>query len=65
MSATRTVHIPEELCLAAEKKFKRRFDSADELLTELLKELVSDTALSMDEHEQRIVEERLKGLGYI
>ena len=65
MTATRAVHLPEELCRAAEKKFARRFDSVDELVAELLKQLVSDSALAMDEDEQKIVEERLKGLGYI
>lgn len=65
MSSLRTVAVPEELCQAAERKFAHRFDTLDELLTELLKELLRDSALLTDENEQRVIEERLKGLGYI
>jgi hypothetical protein len=65
MSSVRTVAIPEELCRAAERKFAHRFGTLDELLTELLKELLRDNALVLDENEQRVIEERLKGLGYI
>ena len=65
MSSFRTVAIPEELGRAAEQKFAHRFGGLDELLTELLKELVRDNATVNDEQEQRVIEERLKGLGYI
>lgn len=65
MNAFRTVSISEDLCAAAELKFAHRFSSIDELVGALLKELLRDDALTMDEEEQRIVEERLKGLGYV
>ena len=65
MSSFRTVAIPEQLCRAAEQKFAHRFGALDELLTELLKELVRDNATANDEQEQRVIEERLKSLGYI
>jgi hypothetical protein len=64
MSATRTISLPEELCLRAEGKFSARFGSIEDLLTSLLTELLRDDA-PMDEREQQIVEERLKGLGYV
>jgi Arc/MetJ-type ribon-helix-helix transcriptional regulator len=65
MSADRTISLPEGLCEAAEKKFGHRFGSVEELVRATLRELLRDNALAMDESEQRIVEERLKGLGYI
>jgi hypothetical protein len=65
MSSFRTVAIPEELCRAAEQKFAHRFGALDELLTEVLKELLRDNLTANYEQEQRIIEERLKALGYI
>ncbi len=65
MDRVRSVALPENLCGAAEQKFARRFGSLDELLTAALEELVRDDAVKMDEKEQQIIEERLKGLGYI
>jgi hypothetical protein len=54
-----------ELCQLAEEKFKSRFSSVDELLTAILNQLLVGEALIMDEGEQRLLEERLKALGYI
>jgi hypothetical protein len=65
MSGFRTISVPEELCRAAEQRFAHRFSTMDELVSELLRELLRDNAMAMDESERRIVEERLKGLGYI
>jgi len=65
MSELREVKLPAELCTAAEQKFRARFGSVEELLTFLLREITEDTAARLDEAEQRIIEERLKGLGYI
>lgn len=64
-STMRTVVLPEDLCRVAETRFAHRFESLDELITAVLKELVSEHALVMDENEQRVIEERLRGLGYI
>jgi hypothetical protein len=65
MDGKRSVALPEELCLTVEKKFAHRFGGLEELLTAALEELGRDDALKMDEKEQQIIEERLKGLGYI
>lgn len=65
MSESRKVVLPEELCSAAEKKFVHRFAGIEELLAVALGELVRDDAAGMDEKEEQIIEERLKGLGYI
>ena len=65
MTRTRTVSLPEDLCEAAEQRLLHRFGSLDELVTALLREMVRDEATVMDKHEQRVVEERLRALGYI
>jgi hypothetical protein len=65
MDGKRIVTLPEELCSSVERRFAHRFGGLEELLTAALEELVRDDALQMDENEQKIIEERLKGLGYI
>ena len=65
MSSFRTISLPEDLCEAAERRFGHRFGSVEELVSATLRELLRDGALAMNESEQKIVEERLKGLGYI
>lgn len=65
MDPVRRVTLREDLCSAAEKKFADRFAGLEELLNSALEELVRDDALHIDEKEQQIIEERLKGLGYI
>jgi hypothetical protein len=65
MNGMREVSLPEDLCAAAEKKFARKFGSLEELLTFILRELSRDEALQLDHAEQRIIEERLRELGYI
>lgn len=61
----RKVELPEDLCAAAEQKFGQRFGSVEELLAYVLQDLLRDEACRLDQAEQRIVEERLKELGYI
>jgi hypothetical protein len=61
----RQVRLPEELCAAAEAKFGQQFKSLEELLTFLLRELLSGDTVKFDEAEERLVEERLRELGYI
>lgn len=65
MNGIRTVLLPEDLCAQAEKKFAPRFGTLDEFLNSVMAELLRDDAAAMDEREQKIIEERLKGLGYI
>ena len=62
---TRNIAVPEELCHTVEQKFAGRFTSVDEVVVFLLQELLRDDALKMDEQEQKIIEERLRGLGYV
>ena len=65
MATTREVHLAEALCASVEQKFGHRFGSLDETVSAILSQLVRDDALIMDAREQQIIEERLKGLGYI
>jgi hypothetical protein len=62
---TRSVGLPSALCNAAEQKFASRFGTLELFLTYVLQELVRDDAAQLDQDEQRIVEERLKDLGYV
>jgi hypothetical protein len=61
----RTVQLPADLCVAAEKKLGQRFGSLEELLAFVLRDLTRDEASHLDEAEQRLVEQRLRELGYL
>jgi hypothetical protein len=64
-SDLREVRLPAELCNDAERRFAERFGTLEQLLTFLLRELLRDEAAQMDQAEQRVVEQRLRDLGYI
>jgi len=61
----REVRLPAQLCEAAERRFAERFGSVEELLTFVLQNLLRDDVAQMDQAEQRLIEERLRDLGYI
>lgn len=61
----RTVNLPEDLCSAAEKSLKGRFDSLEALLSFLLQEIAKDEAGRFDEADEQIIEQRLRDLGYL
>ncbi len=65
MSGLREVRLSEDLCAAAERKFGARFKDVEDLLEFVLKDLLRDEASQLDLTEQRIVEDRLRALGYI
>ena len=65
MSDVREIRLPEDLCFTAEKKFGGRFDSLDELVAFLLRELVSGDTAELDRSDQAAIEQRLKDLGYL
>ena len=64
-SDLRELRLPAELCTDAERRFAERFGNLEQLLTFLLRELLRDEAAQMDQAEQRVVEQRLRDLGYI
>jgi hypothetical protein len=65
MAEFREIRIPEDLCASAERTFAGKFSSLEELVAYLLREVTSDEAVRIDEAEQKMIEERLKALGYI
>ena len=65
MRNTRNICLPEELCRAAEHEFGQRFQSIDEMITELLRELLRDDAARMDKQELEVIEQRLRSMGYV
>ncbi len=65
MTETRELRLPADLCDAAEKKFEHEFETLEELLTFILRDLLRDDAVHANEAEQRLVEERLRELGYL
>ncbi|HME35360.1 MAG TPA: hypothetical protein VKF84_08985 [Candidatus Sulfotelmatobacter sp.] len=65
MTEMRDVQLPADLCAAAEKKFGHVFASLEELLAFVLRDLARDEAARFDEAEQRLVEQRLRELGYL
>jgi hypothetical protein len=64
-SEVRDLRLPADLCHDAEQRFASRFGSLEELLVFVLRELLRDQATKMDQAEQRVIEQRLKDLGYM
>jgi hypothetical protein len=65
MTELREVRLPEDLCAAVEKKFGNTFVGVDELLAFVLRDLLRDESAQADQAEQRLVEQRLRELGYL
>jgi hypothetical protein len=64
MTEMRQVRLPGELCTAVEAKFGDKFGNVEELLVFVLQDLLRDDA-AQSEAEKRMVEERLRELGYL
>lgn len=65
MSDVRNVQLPADLCVSAEKQFSQSFGTVEELLIFVLRDLLRDDTDRLDLAEQRLVEERLRELGYL
>jgi hypothetical protein len=65
MTEMRDVRLPADLCAACEQKFGHVFGTLEELLVFVLRDLSCDEAAPADQAEQRLVEERLRELGYL
>ncbi len=65
LTEMRTVHLPAELCDRAERRFGKEFGNLEQLLDFVLRDLLQDDAARADEGEQRIIEQRLRDLGYL
>jgi hypothetical protein len=65
MPQMRTLQLPDNLCANAEEKFGHVFGNIEAMLEFVLRDLLHDEALVADEAEQRMVEDRLRDLGYL
>ena len=61
----RQVQLPEDLCAAAELQYGRSFPSLEELLSFVLRELLRDDSARLNAAEERVIEQRLRDLGYV
>jgi hypothetical protein len=64
-ASLRQVSLPEDLCSAAEELYRKQFPSVDKLIVFLLEEITRQDAVRLGQDEQRIIEARLKDLGYL
>ncbi len=65
MTEMRDMQLPADLCAAAEREFGHAFRNLEEFLAFVLRDLLRDEAKQFDQAEQRLVEERLRELGYL
>jgi hypothetical protein len=65
VSSTRTITLPSEICDIAEQRLGSQFNTLDEWVSTVLKQLLVDETVRMDLAEQTLLEERLKALGYL
>lgn len=61
----REIRLPADLCALAEKKYGEHFATLEDLFVFILRSLVSEEAREMDQAEARMIEERLRELGYL
>jgi hypothetical protein len=65
MTQYRTIHVPEDLCGAADRFLSGRFENLEALISFLLQEIVKDDTRKFDQAEEQLIEQRLKDLGYM
>ena len=60
------VEVPDDLYEAARAKLDRTgFETVGALITFILQQLLSEETTRLNAEEERILEERLRGLGYL
>jgi hypothetical protein len=57
--------LPEELCARLEKEFGKPFASFEDLMVFVMQKLTQEQAAQMDEADLKILEQRLRDLGYM
>ena len=66
INSARELRLPEHLCEAAEQLIKgTRFKSVEEFLSFVLQELISRNSAQSEAEERKVIEERLRDLGYL
>jgi uncharacterized membrane protein YebE (DUF533 family) len=62
----RQVRLPADLCAAVEEKIKgTKFATIEELLSFVLEEIAAKKSGELEEQERKLIEQRLRDLGYI
>jgi len=66
INSARELRLPGHLCEAAEQLIKgTRFKTVEELLSFVLQELTSRNSAQSEAEERKVIEERLRDLGYL
>jgi Arc/MetJ-type ribon-helix-helix transcriptional regulator len=66
INSARELRLPEHLCEAVEKLIKdTRFKTVEEFLSFVLQELTSCNSAQSEAEERKVIEERLRDLGYL
>ena len=66
LNSGRELRLPAHLCEAAEQLIKgTRFKTVEELLSFVLQELTSPNGAQSEAQERKMIEERLRDLGYL
>jgi hypothetical protein len=60
----RQLELPEDMCRAVEQRFGSNYGGLEEFLIFVLRELTRD-ANQKDKTDRRVIEDRLRDLGYI
>lgn len=62
----RDLRLPAQLYEAGERLIQgTRFKTVEELLCFVLRELTASDSRQLDENEKKVIEDRLRGLGYL
>jgi Arc/MetJ-type ribon-helix-helix transcriptional regulator len=63
---SRDLRLPARVCEDAEKLIQgTRFSSLEEFVTFLLRELTANKSAQLDARERKVIEDRLRDLGYL
>ena len=65
MTQYRTLQMPEDICAKAETWMSGRFATIEAFVEFLLREVMREDDSKLNEEEERMVQERLRDLGYI
>jgi len=66
IDSRREVRLPAHLCEAAEQLIKNtKFKTVEEFLSFVLEELTSGNSAQSEAQERKVIEERLRDLGYL
>jgi hypothetical protein len=64
--SSREVSLPAHLCEAVENLIQgTKFSTIEEFLTFVLRELTAQRGAQADERERKVIEDRLRDLGYL